>query len=341
MKGDASYFRIGLFIIAGFLMLAVALVVFGVGQFFRPNIFVETYVDGTVQGIDVGSAVKFRGVTVGRVSRVSFLFTEYPQVDRMVTANFVVVLMQIESEIFPDMFQVEDLTPILDRNIQRGMRVKIEPQGITGLNFMEIDYLESSRTPPLAVTWHPVHYYLPSAPGELTNLLDSVNDIMRRIRDLNLNGISDGAVELLDNLNKAVTGAKIAELSESAQKLFDRFSTAMDDAKIPELSADSRKLVTDLSRAVEELEIEKLSADTRQLLTEVRRSNEELKTILGNLEPASRINGDDVAATLANLRLISENLRAASADLSRDPSRLIFSRPPAPASVMDPPNRKP
>ena len=39
---------------------------------------------------------------------------------------------------------------------------------------------------------------------------------------------------------------------------------------------------------------------------------------------------------VANLRIISENLRAASAEVSRDPSKIIFSKPPKPSKVMDP-----
>ncbi len=340
MKSDANYFRIGLFIIAGFLILAGALITFGVGQIFKPKIFIETYVDGTVQGIEIGSPVRFRGVSIGRVSEISFTFQEYPELDRSTRLNYVVLVMEIDREIFPGMFQTENLGEILANNIERGLRVRIEPQGVTGLNYLEINYLDAAQFPAMQITWKPRNYYLPSAPGQLTNLLDSVNSIMKQVENLNVNGIGDGITELLDNLNRAVTGAQIQELSESAQSLFNRFSVAMDDARIPEVSADTRKLVNDLSQAVEDLKVQELSADTRQLLVDVRKSNEELRQILANIEPASRVNGDDVAAALANLRLISDNLREASADLARDPSRLLFSRPPRPSSVMDPPSRK-
>ena len=44
---------------------------------FRPRIYIETYVDASVQGVDVGSPVKFRGVPIGRVSAIKFTFNEY------------------------------------------------------------------------------------------------------------------------------------------------------------------------------------------------------------------------------------------------------------------------
>lgn len=317
MSAQASYFRIGLFIITGMLLLAGALVVFGVGQFFKEKIYLETYVNGTVQGIEVGSPVKFRGVTVGKVSSVGFLFTEYPQVDRSELVNYVVIVIEIDQEIFPGMFEQANLQRVLDRAVERGLRIQIEPQGITGLNYMEINYVEPSRFTPIKVTWKPDHYYLPYAPGELTSILDSVNKMMHEVENLNIQGIGEKLLTLLDNVDEAVKSAELGKLSQDAQRAFDSVNQAVIDA-----------------------DVKQLSADTRRLIAEIEKSNNDLREILSNVEPASRLNADDIAATLANLRIISENLRAASAELSHDPSKLIFSRPPKPASVMDPPNSK-
>ncbi len=339
-KNEANYFRIGLFIILGGVLLAAALVTFGVGQFFKPKIKIETYVDGTVQGIEVGSAVKFRGVTVGKVADVGFVFNQYPEIEKSQMVNYVVLLMELDKRIFPDMFELDSLQPILDENIERGMRVQIEPAGITGLNYMEINYLDPKRFPPLKIAWKPQHYYLPSAPGELTNMLDSVNNIMREVEQLNISGISDGTVALLDNLNRAVTGAQLKKLSDGAQDLFTEVQTAVNEANIPKVSEELQALTKDLAKAVADLNIPTLSGDTQALLKEVMESNAQLRTILANVEPASQINGDEIAATLSNLRIISENLREASAAVVRDPSRMIWQRPEKPSSVMDPPNRK-
>ncbi len=339
-KNEANFFRIGIFIILGCVLLAAALITFGVGQFFKPTIKIETYVDGTVQGIEVGSAVKFRGVTVGKVSDVSFVFNLYPEVDKTQMVNYVALLMEIDKRIFPNMFELETLQPVLEENIERGMRVQIEPAGITGLNYMEINYLDPRRFAPLKIAWKPRHYYLPSAPGELTNMLDSVNNIMREVEGLNITGISDGTVALLDNLNRAVTGAQLKKLSDGAQTLFARVEQAVDEAEIPKVSEEMRSLVKDLTQAVEDLNVTGLSGETQNLLRDVADSNAQLRTILTNVEPASQINGDELAATLANLRIISENLREASAAIVRDPSRVIWSRPEKPSSFMDPPNRK-
>lgn len=311
---QANYFRIGAFIMLGFLLLAGGLVIFGAGQFFKQKIYIETYVDATIQGIEVGSPVKFRGVTVGKATKIGFLFNEYPQVDRTRIENYVVILMEIDTEIFPDMFKDRNLQPQIEQAIQRGLRVQIEPQGITGMNYLEINYVEKSRYAPIQLLWKPRYYYLPYAPGELTSMLDSINKMMHDVENLNIQGIGEKTISLLDNVNKAVA-----------------------DANFPKLSTDAQKVFADVSQAVEDAKVKELSADAREFLAQVEKSNDQVRAILGNVEPASRLNADDIAATLANLRIISENLRAVSADLSRDPSRLIWSKPPPPSKVMEQP----
>jgi len=319
MKSEAHFFRIGLFVILGVLLLSAALIVFGAGQLFKPRIEIVTYADVTVQGIEVGSPVKFRGVTVGKVKSIEFLFTVYPSLATEGQDNLVVLLMELDKEVFPGMFTTEDLAEMLKRGVERGLRTRIEPQGITGLNYIEVNYIDPVRFPPIKISWTPGYYYIPNAPGEITSLLDSVNNIMREIEELNVKGISDGTVALLENLNKAVTKADIEALSREAQKLF-----------------------TQLSGAVEEANFGGLSTESRSLIAEIGRSNEELRKILTNVEPASRLNSDEIAASLANLKIITDNLRVVSGELSRDPSILLFSRPPKPASVFEakPPTRK-
>lgn len=318
MRSEAHFFRIGLFVILGALILAGSLIAFGLGQVFRPRIEMVTYVDATVQGIDVGSPVKFRGVTIGRVRVIDFLFTEVPAERRGDEENLVVILMEIDKEVFPNMFHTENLAAMIARSVDRGLRIRIEPQGITGLNYLEINYVDSERFPPMELAWTPEHYYIPSAPGEITSLLDSVNNIMREIENLNIQGISDGTVALLTNLNQAVEKAQIEKLSTDAQRLFGQLATAVEESDFPRLSTDSRALITELGR-----------------------SNEELLKILANIEPASRLNADEIAASLSNLKIISDHLRVLSGELSRDPSLLIFSRPPRPASVFESPTPTP
>ena len=55
----------------------IGVILLGVGTVFEKTSLVETYIDESVQGLDVGSAVKFRGVPIGKVEKISLTSAEY------------------------------------------------------------------------------------------------------------------------------------------------------------------------------------------------------------------------------------------------------------------------
>jgi ABC-type transporter Mla subunit MlaD len=317
MSEKPSYFRIGLFIVIALVVLAAGLVALGAGQFFRPRIYIETYVDATVQGIDVGSPVKFRGVQVGRVSAINFSFNEYGTPNEAGRYNYVIILMEIDHEMFPGMFS-ENLTPLIERNVAQGLRARIEPLGITGMNYIEINYVsDPSQFPPLAVDWKPHYYYIPSAAGQLTNILDSINKIMVQLDQLNVGGMIKTGTELLENLNTAVIRAETGKISADLQTLLADFRSALNQANIASLSKEGRELIAGLEK-----------------------SNSELRVILKNLEPATRISGPKVKELLDNLTTASANLAQFSAEVKRRPSLLLWGTPPQPKEPPTPRKRR-
>ncbi|MFP4162140.1 MAG: MlaD family protein [Ectothiorhodospira sp.] len=79
MSTRAGYFRLGLFIVATVSAGVALLLILGVGALFQPKMMMETYFDESVQGLEVGSPVKLRGVTIGEVSEISFTYAHYQQ----------------------------------------------------------------------------------------------------------------------------------------------------------------------------------------------------------------------------------------------------------------------
>lgn len=316
MSKQPNYFIIGLFIVGGFLLLAAGLIAFGAGQIFKPRIYIETYINGTVQGVDIGTPVKFRGVTIGKVSNIGFAFNEYGAPNEVDRNNYVIILMEIDKEMFPGMFS-ENLTPLIEKNVQQGMRARIEPLGITGMNYIEINYLQfPNQFPQLSFNWTPHYYYIPSAPGQLTNILDSVNNMMREVENLNIGELSTNLNEIMAKLNQAVGDAQIQKLSTGLQNLVSDVQKALVDAKLGEVSTDARNLMVGLEK-----------------------SNAELEKILKNLEPATRLKPGEVQAIMKNLKDVTENLESFSYSVKERPSSLLWGSPPKPKPSPTPKRR--
>src|SRR6266536_1709719 len=79
MSAKANYFKLGLFVIGATVALVLLLVILGSGKWFQSKTVVETYFDESVQGLDVGSKVKYRGVNVGEVTKIGFTYNKYEQ----------------------------------------------------------------------------------------------------------------------------------------------------------------------------------------------------------------------------------------------------------------------
>src|SRR5689334_24962763 len=90
-----SYFKIGIFVISAVILGVLGVVVLGAGAIFQKKNIAETYIDESVQGLDVGSPVKFRGVPVGRVEDISLTSAAY-----RTRLEYVLVRMSVSSDMF-------------------------------------------------------------------------------------------------------------------------------------------------------------------------------------------------------------------------------------------------
>ena len=313
MPGQPNYFKTGLFVLAAFALLAGALLFLGADRMFRPRAYFETYVDGSVQGIDVGSPVKFRGVTIGRISEIDFTFNQYPPSDSSDgRRDYVMLVMEVDKQAFGGMLD-GNVAEVTARAVDEGLRVMLQPQGITGVNYAELDYvLPANRTPPLHLWWIPVHPYIPSAPGTLTSMLDSINSIMDSFKSIDLK-------DTLDKLDGAL-GAATSTLQ--------KFSGDLDRMELAEVSADLRGLLTDLRTKVDKLPVEELSADGRRMMDSLSAAARDADGLVDRLQKSPLLNRDTAATIMGDVETTARNFRVLSENLRNQPSLLFFGRPP-------------
>ena len=73
MSEKSQKLRIGIFIIAGTLLMLAVLFFLGLSDMFVEKVTLVTRFNESVQGLTVGSPVKYRGVQVGTVSKISIV----------------------------------------------------------------------------------------------------------------------------------------------------------------------------------------------------------------------------------------------------------------------------
>jgi len=346
-----SYFKIGLFVISATVIGIIGLVVLGVGAILQKKALVETYIDESVQGLDVGSAVKFRGVPVGRVEQISLTSAEYAT-----QRQYVLVRISITSNIFQ--FPVNDPnSPELKRELERGFRVRLAPQGLTGVAYLEMDYLEPERNPPLEIDWQPVYPYIPSTRSRITQLSEAVERILNNIGDINISQLSESIEKSLTAMTKIADSANLERIGVQANALLSEvretnrqinalvgnpdLKAALADASA--VAGRARQLVeraekpvsqmlADLPQASESLNrfakrLDAVSADLPETSAQLRQTLQRLNRLVAGQQR-------DIEKTVENLRSAAENMKQLTDDSKKYPAQILFGAPPPPSKVM-------
>lgn len=336
MSTRAHHFKIGLFVLAAILGLLGILLLLGAGRLGKPKFYIETYINGSVQGLTVGSPLKLRGVPVGTVSAIEFSNIRYEgKRPEGAQRGYVVVIMEVDGEAFgPD--HDESVEARVKRSAELGYRVRMTTVGITGNNFMEIDRFPPDRYPPLPFDWNPKLPYMPSAPPLLSSMADSVQEILNNLEKTDLKKTNEDLQELLQEVTGGVKELRAIEINPVIQQ------ANITLANLDEGIGDLRILISDFNAKVNEVDAAGISDETRTLLKNLQESNLRLQGTLQEYQnlATTSLNPDDISTTLQNLRISSENLRSVTEDLQRNPSGVLLGEPPDPATrKLSPPKR--
>jgi paraquat-inducible protein B len=343
---DANYFKLGLFVIGAVFAGIAVLTIIGTGRWLKPRTTIETYFNESVQGLDRGSKMKYRGVTIGEVTRISFTYVEYEQNKPMnQRKRYVLVEAQIEPRLVGGRAANDITSPESSKlEVERGLRVHLAPQGITGTNYLELDYVDPSSAGVLPIDWEPNNIYIPSTPSTVSTFVSAASDILDRLRRLDIEATIANLNKLLATTNDRVAGLDTSAISQHAERTMSKLDATLDNLQSRKLSSEAAALLSDLRQTNKELRtflaspaLAKLPGDTSATLASVRElvANPDLPRSIAHLERTlsrlDRIFGAgeaDLGTTFQNLRQITDNLRDLTEDAKRYPSNLLFGAPP-------------
>jgi phospholipid/cholesterol/gamma-HCH transport system substrate-binding protein len=346
-----SYFKVGVFVIAALLITIIGVILLGVGTVFQKNTLVETYIDESVQGLDVGSAVKFRGVPIGKVEQISLTSAEYSTRKRYVL---------VRTGISPSMFQgnLADLTPSgFAAEIERGLRLRLAAQGFTGVAYIEADYADPQRNPPLEIDWQPSHPYVPSTRSRITQLGESLEKILRSVETVDVGRLVDGLEKSLSAITKVAEGANIDKLGAQANSFLTevrdtnrRLNALVSSPELKSAIADAsasagrarqiveraekpvNQMLADLPQATESLNrlikrLDSVATDLPETSTQLRQTVQRMNRLIASQQR-------DIERTMDNLRAISDNMKEITDNSKKYPSQVLFGAPPPPSKAI-------
>jgi len=315
MSKKANYFKIGLFVIVAFVLLVGAVIFWGSQALTREKYYIETYLDEPVKGLTVGSPVNYRGVKIGQVEKIAFVPSEYdiePGTDEYVEyGRYVFILMSLSHE----RILVQDRPDlIIEKMVESGLRLRMVSQPLTGVGTLELDYLDldpDKQPKPLPIIWKHKHTYIPSAPSVFSELVKSLESTLARIDDLKVEELIESANNLLVNLNEAVDEAQIGVIRD----------------EVSDLLAETKDGITQIKSFLRTSEGPRPEAAIEDILASLDKTIQRINRLIKAQSP-------EIDRAVKNLSQATENLKDVTEDLKAQPSKLIFSEPPAKSETV-------
>jgi phospholipid/cholesterol/gamma-HCH transport system substrate-binding protein len=283
---------IGLFVILGVVMGVVAIIWVGATSYFQTGTTYVSYFDESVQGLQLNSAVKFRGVDKGLVESIS---------------------------VAPD-----------NRNIGVGMKINMREElqktavaqlksaGITGIMFVELDLRKPDEKDLSPKIDFPSEYpIIPSRPSEMQRLVAGANEIVEKFNQIDAKGISDQLIATTRSLEELIRGKQITSILarvDAAAGNLDRLTARADkilgDAGLDKTMAEARDAIKGAQAML-------ITVNDQVLAMQ-------LPTTIGKTRELTR----ELQATSQNLRQSSETLEMLLQRVYERPSDLLFGKPP-------------
>jgi len=310
--------KIGLFVLGGLALLIAVLFFLGMNDIFTNKARMRTYFSESVQGLTVGSAVKYRGVPIGNVTRISIRVS-----DKLVEVDMAVELEHFVSGGEKKQQQRSEFRRFFQSELEQGMRCRLEYTGITGMRYVDFDYYatpgQTLPVPPGGGPDDAGSLYIPAVPSPFRDILRAVGTSLDRISRIRFEEISDGLERSLSELSGLLADpalkSAISRINEAAENL------ELGSRTVSRVFSEER-----LNRLMNMLEgdlasVDKLTNELRD--TAAKTKLPESSAAFRDASNAITFNQDALANTLAKLNQTLDALTELANSLSADPSSLV------------------
>jgi len=323
MIRGGDYFKLGLFVIGGVALLLVVLFALGAGRFFKKTYIMETYVNESVNGLELGSAVKYRGVRVGSVSEIGFVAAKYGK--KAEGHRYVYVECTLDKDLFGGLGNKPAEEQATDE-VARGLRARPISQGLTGQLYLGLDYVDPVQNPALPISWEPSHIYIPSAASTLSRVEQAVLGISNTMTGLekaelpeavkSFRRFADSASNVLESASGQETGKRLTETLAQTSKLLARINALLENPAVDNLLPDAAKTMAGTRKL-----LETSGGDAAALVREARETAASLKASAKSLEafltsPATRKQLDEMPGAMQQARETVVELKSAATRLN-------------------------
>jgi paraquat-inducible protein B len=312
MATGTNHYKLGLFVLLGLALSFAFVLTLGATNWNDESVRFGSYFDESVQGLDVGSPVKFRGVAVGRVAAIGIAPDQ-----RHVQVTSELTLAHLERLELGGGGESLAVPPEL--------RAQLAQAGITGGKFVLIDYFDPADYPPAVLPFEAPPNTIPAAPSTLDALESSVMKTADRFPE-----IAEDLRATMARVNAVMAGVERAQLPEQAGEALGQVNQAMKTLNVELDALDASELSSAVRKSL--AAFDSTTARFTHLIDRMDRPDgvlagaERSFTLVSELARGSSSLGPELELTLREVRGAARSLRHFTEALERDPDMLLKGR---------------
>ncbi len=330
MDGRSAPLRVGLLILGGIAVLLALVWFLRGGQVNNGTLFV-TYFSESVQGLQVGSKVEYRGVTVGHVAKVGVVSAVQGTEQQAATDP---LYRQVYAEYVVDTGRIGHF-PTVEEAVRLGLRARLNTQIITGLSYIELDFVDPARYPAAPVPWRPEADYVPSMPSTFAQVQNAGAQLLAKLDKVDVARLVGSLTTLTESLNRELSNGDVHATLTAATGLLGSADTAVKGADFPALTANLRRTSDQLRALTSSPELAALLSHGASATDKLGQLTTRITGLITALEGTVRqVSGGatqlqaGLAPLVRNMQVASENLRELTASLRQYPGQVLSGPPP-------------
>ena len=327
MSKPANKTMIGAFVLGAVVLAVVAIVLFGSGKFFRKTETYLTFFEGSLKGLNVGSAVVFRGVQVGQVTDIIVGF-EAAALDVIIP-----VIFEIDPQKFKEIGTAtrrktdKEMSEAL---VAKGLRAQLQIQSlVTGQLMINLDFLPNTPVRRTGIdkfagklgveSWQEI----PSIPTPLQRLektLENISweDVVKDVR------------QAMDGINKLANSPDLHDgIKELKETLITIKALARDvDSKVEPLATSLDQTLVDVRAGIgdaRKLMAKDIKKTAESATSALDQANSALKGIENLAAEGSQLRFE-ITTTMREISGAARSLRVLAEFLDQHPDALIRGR---------------
>ena len=335
MSKKANPAAIGVFVVGAVVLVVVSLVIFGSGSLFRKTENFILYFEDSINGLEVGAPVKFKGVRIGQVTNIFIRFNQDEK------EPHVPVVIQIDIDRLQNSLGVDvnlDDDKVFQEQVDiLGLRGQLQQASfVTGMLFIELDYDPNAGPAyyiqkPDAETGELEYKEIPTVSSGLTEVIKKVTGMVDRISKIDFLAIGEKTNDILTRIDDGVAEIQFKAINDKAVSLLDNLDAITSDPEFKNLPSNLNATLTDGRKFINTLDedIDGVVTDLKDTLDGARDTLRKVNAISDNvnnmLEPESPLRYQ-LEDSLSEMAEAMRAIRILADYLERNPSSLLIGK---------------